>query len=297
MDDQFEDISIQPDSANVRPDSFNETARQLSWLKVGLGLAGVILILFLAWPNIRDQIVPRLGLTDNTSLTELEQAAAADPEKEALQYDLAGAYYQARRFPDTWAQFRAVKAYRVAADTFPEIAQAEQAVQANPASRETHFKLGTALARAQLLVPAEIAYKQAIALDDRYVDAHTNLGVVYYQMGRLSDALSEYDAALAVNPDDADVHYNKGATYVQQALQSPVPDDTLLDQGVSEFQRALEIDPDLPQAHFSLGVVYATRGQNPEAISEFQRFVELDNGSDPEATAAAQDYLSRLQEK
>ena len=297
MDDKLEDTSTQPDSANAQPDSFNETARQLSWLKVGLGLAGMILILILAWPNLRDQIVPRLGLADNASLTELEQAAAADPEKEALQYDLAGAYYQARRFQDTWAQFRAVEAYRVAADAIPEIAQAERAVQANPSSIEAHFKLGTALARAQLLAPAEIAFKQAIALDDRYVDAHTNLGVVYYQMGRLSDALSEYDVALAVNPDDADVHYNKGATYVQQALQSSVPDDALLNQGVSEFQRALEIDPDLPQAHFSLGVVYATRGQNPKAISEFQRFVEIDNGSDPEATTAAQDYLTRLQEK
>lgn len=296
MDDKLEDISIQPDSATVQPDPSNEAARQLRWLKVGLGLAGMILILILAWPNLRDQIAPRLGLAENASLTELEQAAAADPEKEALQYDLAGAYYQARRFQDTWAQFRAVDAYRVAADATPEIAQAERAVQANPSSSEAHFKLGTALARAQLLVPAEIAFKQAIALDDRYVDAHTNLGVVYYQMGRLSDALSEYDAALAVQPDDADVHYNKGATYVQQALQSSVPDDALLNQGVSEFQRALEIDPDLPQAHFSLGVVYATRGQNPEAISEFQRFVELDNGSDPEASAAAQEYLSRLQE-
>jgi len=297
MDDEIEDISIQPDSANVQPDSFNETPRQLSWLKVGLGLAGMILILILAWPNLRDQIVPRLGWADNASLTELEQVAAADPENDALQYDLAGAYYQARRFEDSWAQFRAVEAYQVAADAIPEIAQAEQAVQVDPSSKEAHFKLGTALARAQLLVPAEIAFKQAITLDGRYVDAHANLGVVYYQMGRLFDALSEYDAALAVNPDDADVHYNKGATYVQQALQSSVPDDALLSQGVGEFQRALEIDPDLPQTHFSLGVVYAMRGQNPEAISEFQRFVEMDNGSDPEATAAAQDYLSRLQEK
>ena len=148
-----------------------------------------------------------------------------------------------------------------------------------------------------MLVPAEIAFKQAIALDSRYVDAHTNLGVVYYQLGRLDEALSEYDAALAVNPDDADVHYNKGAAYVQHALQGSIPDEALLDQGVGEFQRALEIDPDLPQAHFSLGVVYATRGQNQEAISEFQRFLELDDGSDLEATSAAQDYLIRLEQK
>ena len=290
MAEEFEDNDIQPDPAQ-------NTSRQSRWLKVGLGLAGVILILVLAWPNLRGQITARLGSADDAPLTELEQAAAANPENGMLPYELAGAYYQARQFEDAWDQFRAVEAYRLAADAAPGIAQAEQAVQADPSSEEAHFELGTALARAQLLVPAEIAFKQAIALDSRYVDAHTNLGVVYYQLGRLDEALSEYEAALAVNPDDADVHYNKGAAYVQQALQVSIPDEALLDQGVGEFQRALEIDPDLPQAHFSLGVVYATRGQNQEAISEFQRFLELDDGSDFEATSAAQDYLIGLEQK
>jgi tetratricopeptide (TPR) repeat protein len=247
----------------------------------------------LAWPVLRGQIATRRNAGE-ASITELEQAAAADRENHALQYELAGAYYQARRFEDAWNQFRAVGAYRVAADAKPDILEAEQAVQASPSSKEAHFNLGTAWARAQLLVPAEIAYRQAIAIDSQYADAHTNLGAVYYQMGRLSEALSAYDAALAVSPNDADVHYNKGATYVQQALQVSPPDKTLMSQGVSEFQRALELDPNLPQVHFSLGVVYDRRGQKQEAISEFQRFLELDDGSDPTATAAAQDYLSQL---
>ncbi|GAB4536515.1 MAG: hypothetical protein Kow0063_22150 [Anaerolineae bacterium] len=269
--------------------------RQSRWLPVGLGLLGIILIVALAGPGLRNLIGRLPGLSESP-LSELEQAAAADPHNEALQYELAGAYYQAGRFEDAWGQFRAVEAYRLAADAGPEIAKAEQTVQANPASTEAHFKLGTAWARAQLLVPAEIAYRQAIALDDKNVDAHANLGVIYYQMGRLSEALAEYEAALAVNPDDADVHYNKGAAHVQQALQVSPPDESLLDQGMTEFQRALELNPDLPQAHFSLGVVYVTRGQASAAISEFQRFLELDDGSDPEATTAAQNYLSQLEQ-
>ncbi len=266
---------------------------QPRWLRMGLGLVGVILILALVWPGLRNQILVRLNLAD-TSLTELEQAASAAPEDEALQYKLAGAYYQANRFDDAWAQFRAVNAYQSASNIGSEIVQAEQAVQAEPSSKEAHFKLGTVWARAQLLAPAEIAFQQAIALDNKYADAHVNLGVVYYQMGRMSDALSEYDAALAMNARDADVHQNKGAVYVQQALQTSPPNETLLDQGLQEFQTALEIDPDLPQAHFSLGVVYTMRGQAQDAIAEFQRFLELDDGSDPQATDAAQNYLTQL---
>jgi tetratricopeptide (TPR) repeat protein len=291
MTNEFKNNDIQSDSESESPTS--DLAPQSRWLQVGIGLVAVILILALAWPALRSQLATRPGPAD-ASLTELEQAAAAAPEDDALQYELAGAYYRARRFKDAWAQFRAVEHYRVTVDETPEIAQAEQAVQVAPSSKEAHFKLGTVWARAQLLAPAEIAFQQAIALDSRYVDAHTNLGVVYYQMGRLSEAISEYDAALAVNPDDADVHHNKGAAYVQKALQVSPPDENLLDQGVSEFQRALEISPNLPQAHFSLGVVFATRGQNQQAISEFQRFLDLDDGSDPEATTAAQNYLTRL---
>jgi tetratricopeptide (TPR) repeat protein len=226
----------------------------------------------------------------------LEQAAAADPADAALQYELAGAYYRAHRFEAAWIQFRAVDAYRSVADSMPAIVEAEQAVQAAPSSKEDHFKLGTAWARAQLLVPAEIAFQQALALDSQYADAHANLGVVYYQMGRLDEALSEYDEALTVSPDDADIHHNRGAVYVQQALQVSPPDESLLDQGLHEFQNALEIDSDLPQAHFSLGVVYMMRGQTQEAIVEFQQFLELDDGSDPQATDAAQSYLTQLEQ-
>lgn len=291
-------MNDEPEPRNSRSDSDTEppvTSRspKSPWLQIGLGLVGVLLILVLVGPSLHDQISTRFGSAD-ASLTELEQSAAADPEDEALQYELAGAYYQARRFDDAWDQFRATEAYRSAIEADPEITDAEQAVQAAPSSKETHFKLGTAWARARLIEPAEIAFQQAIALDSQYVDAHVNLGVVYYQMGRLSDALSEYDAALATDPNDADVHYNKGAVYVQQALQASPPDEAVLTQGLQEIQRALEINPDLAQAHFSLGVIYTMRGQAQEAIIEFQKFLELDDGSDPEATTAAQTYLKQL---
>lgn len=294
-------MTIESENNHANPDLESESSavslpRQSSWLAVGLGLLGVILIVALAWPGLRNRLSIQPNSADEASLTELKQTAAAAPENDTLQYELAGAYYQAGRFEEAWDQLRTAQTYRSAAEAEPEIREAEQAVQANPKSKEAHFKLGTIWARARLLAPAEIAFQQAIALDPTYTDAHANLGAIYYQMGRLSDALHEYDTVLDQHPNDADVHYNKGVVFVQQALQVSPPDEALLSKGVEEFERALEIDSNLAQAHFSMGVVHTLRSEKQEAIDEFQRFLELDDGSDPEATNGAHTYLNQLKQ-
>ena len=293
MSDEFEHDDAQP--ALESEPAATGMSPQPRWLPLGLGLIGLVLILVLAWPSLRGQLATRPGSTGAPPAAS-EQAVTVNPADDARQYQLASASYRAGRFDDAWTQLRAVAAYRLAAESYPEIADAERAVQDDSSSKEAHFKLGTAWARAGLLELAEIAFRQAITLDSQYTDAHTNLGVVYYQMGRLPDALTEYDAALAVSPDDADVHHNKAAVYIQQALQVSPADDSLLQQGLRELQLALELNPDLPQVHFSLGVVYMVQGQSQEAIAEFKRFLELDDGSDPQATQAAQNYLAQLEQ-
>jgi tetratricopeptide (TPR) repeat protein len=291
-EDASPDVEALQPEANVEAQPV-ELSKQPRWLRLGIGLLAVVLILALAGPGLWNRFFAAPNPAAQ-AMAGLEQTAAAQPTDETAQYKLAAAYYQARRFDEAWAQLRKVAPYRQAIQSRPDISNLERAVQADPGSKEAHFKLGTAWAQAQLLAPAEAAFQQAIALDDRYVDAHTNLGAVYYQMNRLDAALREYDAALAISPNDAAAHYDKGVVYVQQALQAS-SDETLLNQGTDELRRALEINPNLPQAHFSLGVVNMMRGKSQEAIAEFQRFLALDDGSDPEATANAQSYLKQLQ--
>jgi tetratricopeptide (TPR) repeat protein len=269
------------------------------WWRAGLALVAVILLAALAGPSVASRLGWSFGAVPPsapaaTPLAALEQAVSDSPESDTAHYDLALAYFQAGRFDEAWAQLREVQAYQAALSAQPELAGAEQALQADPTSKEANFKLGTAWTRTQLLPLAEAAFKQAIALDQTYVDAYINLGVVYYQQQRLSEALAEYDKALAVAPNEADVHHNRGAVLTQQALQVSPPDQALLDQAVKEFQRALELNPQLAQAHFSLGVIHNLRDEKEPAIAEFKRFLELDTGSDPLATQEAHRYLTQL---
>ncbi len=249
------------------------------WVRIAVGLLLLAVLVYLSYPTLRLWLL----------------APSQGPVEEvATPYQTALSHYEAGEFAEAWAALRQVPEYTAAVQAAPEIEQAEQAVQAAPTSSEAHFKLGAAWARANLLPLAEAAFRKAIALDAQNVNARVNLGVTLYQMGRLEEALKEYDAALAIAPNDADIHYNKGTVYVQQALLHQPPDEQLLDKGLAEFQRALELNPQLPQAYFSSGVVYDLRGQRQEALDMFKRFQELDDGSDPQATTLAQQYIERL---
>ncbi|PWH19155.1 MAG: hypothetical protein DDG58_05375 [Ardenticatenia bacterium] len=277
-----------PISCSSEPQGLRLSPR---WIRVAVGLLLLFVLVWLIYPSLRRTfLAPGAVPADQTAV--LQQT----PQDEADQYQVALERYQAEQFAEAWAALRRAPSYVAALQSDPQIEAAEQAVQAAPTSAEAHFKLGSAWVRANLLTLAEAAFRKATALDARYVDAYVNLGVTLYQMGRLDEALKEYDAALAIAPDDAALHHNKGAVYVQQALQSQPPDKELLDKGLRAFQRALEIDSQLPQAYFSMGVVYDLQGKRQEALEMFRRFQELDDGSDPQATAMARQYIEKLEQ-
>lgn len=261
------------------------------WIRIAVSLLLLFVLVWMTYPSLmRTVFTPGVVPSDQAAIPQVT------PQDEAAQYQVALERYQVGQFAEAWAALRQAPSYAAALESDPGIEAAEQAVQAAPTSAQAHFKLGAAWVRANLLTLAEAAFRKAIALDAQYVDAYVNLGVTLYQMGRLDEALQEYDAALAIAPDDAALHHNKGAVYVQQALQSQPPDRGLLDKGLSAFQHALEIDPQLPQAYFSMGVVYDIQGKRQEALKMFKRFQELDDGSDPQATAMARQYIEKLEQ-
>ncbi|MCS7260051.1 MAG: tetratricopeptide repeat protein [Anaerolineae bacterium] len=261
------------------------------WIRIAASLLLLFVLVWLAYPSVmRTLFTPETVPSDQTAVPQVTL------QDEAAQYQVALEHYQAGQFAEAWTALRRVPSYVAALEANPEIEAAEQAVQSAPTSAQAHFKLGAAWVRANLLTLAEAAFRKAIALDAQHVDAYVNLGVTLYQMGRLDEALQEYDAALAIAPNDAALHHNKGAVYVQQALQSQPPDKELLDKGLRAFQRALELDAQLPQAYFSLGVVYDLQGKRQEALAMFRRFQELDDGSDPQATALARQYIEKLEQ-
>ena len=155
-----------------------------------------------------------------------------------------------------------------------------------------HLKAGNNFTTAGQYAEAVEEYEAALELDPDNVDVMTNLGVAYYQLGQPSMAVDMYNKAIAIAPEDADIRSNLAASYVQQYE----PDGTTepLDMALEQYQKAVELEPDLPEAHYGLGAVYMLLGQTESAITSFERFQELDKGTDPQATENAQAILQQL---
>ncbi len=162
-------------------------------------------------------------------------------------------------------------------------------------SPEEHFRKGNEFAQAGELDKAVAEYQAVLKANPNNTSALTNLGVVYYSQGNLDQAIAHYQKAIQIAPNDADIHSNLAAAYVQKAqIGQAQPDRSLLDKALQEYQKAIELKPDLAEAHFGLGVVYVTLGENDKAIAAFEKFQQVDKGTDKIATEQAEQYLKQL---
>jgi tetratricopeptide (TPR) repeat protein len=156
------------------------------------------------------------------------------------------------------------------------------------ATADDHFQKGNEFAQAGELEKAIAEYEAVLEKDPDHVSAMSNLGVVYYNLGQLEEAIEYYQKAIGAAPEDADIHSNLAAAYVQQMQ---------LDKALQEYQEAVKLNPELAEAHFGLGVVHFQMSRGDEAIIAFERFLELDAGTDPTATDLANQYLQQLMDQ
>jgi tetratricopeptide (TPR) repeat protein len=168
----------------------------------------------------------------------------------------------------------------------------EKALELEPDDVETLNKLGLAHYKLVQLEQAIEAYTKALAIEPDNVDVMTNLGAAYYRFGQLDNAIEIYNKAIAIAPDDAGIRSNLAAAYFQK-YQPEGPTD-YLDLALEQWDKALELQPDLAEAYYGRGAVFLVLKRADEAIAAFEKFQELDTGTDPDATLGAQQILNQL---
>jgi TolB-like protein/DNA-binding winged helix-turn-helix (wHTH) protein/Flp pilus assembly protein TadD len=122
---------------------------------------------------------------------------------------------------------------------------------------------------------AEREFNQAVALAPSYSCAHEDRAVFLSFMGRRAEALAGVETSKTIDPSPSSA-MTEAATYYQ-----------LRDyQALTEASRkGLTSNPNEWTEHANLGIGYEGTGKLPEAISEYQKAVEMSNG-DYDATAS-----------
>jgi tetratricopeptide (TPR) repeat protein len=133
------------------------------------------------------------------------------------------------------------------------------------------FAEGYALQMAGKLEAAVARYQESLAAHPT-AEAHTFLGWTYSFQDRLDDAIAECKKAIAVDPAFGNPYNDIGSYLLKQGK---------LDEAIPWLERAITAERYEPRhfPHCNLGRIYWAKGLLNQAISEFERALELDPDS------------------
>lgn len=129
---------------------------------------------------------------------------------------------------------------------------------------------------------AEKEFDRAIALAPSYSCAHEDRAIFLAATGRRSEALAEI-----AKIEQLDYGFSS-------ALSESIAYNALRDYPalIEASRRGLLLDPNDSRQHFYMGVGYEGTGKLQEAISEYQKAIEISDGSQAPAVALAHAYSS-----
>jgi tetratricopeptide (TPR) repeat protein len=212
------------------------------------------------------EVCRRLGRLDD-AIYAGRQACKYAPDNADAQYNLALA------FGDKQDAEQSTKHYR-------------KALSLNPMHAQAWNNLGTVLERQQDLNGAEEAYQQAVRMNATNAEAQHNLGMVYLKQDKIARARSCFHAALAAQPDFQparirleQINQNRPASeieaeklHAQGGGQYREDDFTAAE---NSYRQALALHPTFSEAWNSLGFVLQDMGKLQEALTCFEKSVEL----------------------
>jgi len=151
-----------------------------------------------------------------------------------------------------------------------------KALELDDSIGETHDTLGLLSWRFEWnWDAAEREFNHAIALAPSYSCAHEDRAVYLSFIGRRADALAEIAQSNELDPGPSSAMTESAAYYQLRDYQSLV----------EASRRGMVSSPNEWTEHYNLGVGYEGTGKLLEAISEYQKAIEISNG-DHDATAS-----------
>jgi len=175
-----------------------------------------------------------------------------------------------------------------------------EAIQKDSRYKEAYYSMGNVLAETAEYEEAIDLFKRAIEIDGEYIEAYNNLGSLYVNTGRIDEALRVYRKALSFIPENPVFYYNLGRVYfikgeLPKALRAfeaaarkgggadvyfnmgvILSDMGMFKEAVSKFEKSLELEPNEADAYNRLGLIYRRIGKYDKAEKYFERALKVD---------------------
>jgi tetratricopeptide (TPR) repeat protein len=128
------------------------------------------------------------------------------------------------------------------------------------------YMLGLSAWKAKNYDKAEVAFGQALALDQRHVKSWINLSRVLLDTDRPAQALSKIDEALALDPESNAAYRLQGRAYHQLGQT---------ENALDAYRQAIRIDDHDAWSMNNLALIHIEEGRFEEAVPPLARAVEL----------------------
>lgn len=181
--------------------------------------------------------------------------------------------------------FKLAVAHQKRGDRAKAIEKYKEVIEIDPINVEAHNNLGVIYKDMGKLDEAAKEFQTGLSIDPQHEKARTNLGNVFYLQGNLDKAVQEFGAVLDVNPRNIDACINLGVIYKRL---------NRIGEAKKMFDNALSIDPYYPEAHYNLGLISEESEEITEAISHYQKFIDLSGSSYRELGEKVKRHLETL---
>jgi TolB-like protein/Flp pilus assembly protein TadD len=230
---------------------------------------------------------------------------------EAYDAYLRGRYYMTTEFTKPQQLLKAQRYFRESIAKDPGFALAYSGL----ADSYTYLAIFRYLAPRSAYQSAQQAIHQALELDDNIGEAHDTLGVLSWRFERdFAAAEREFNHAIALDPSYSCTHEDNSlylgllgrrsealAELTRSKELDPGPSSVMTEAGtyyqLRDYTRLLEVsregvrsNPTEWVEHYYLGIGYEATGKLLEAISEYQKAVEISEGDQEPIASLAHGY-------
>jgi len=143
--------------------------------------------------------------------------------------------------------------------------------------------------------------KESISLDDTLFQSHYEIGKIYYLQEKYQEAISCLEEVILLNKEYAPAYRLMAAVYEKMGKKDESEkytrlaqeiggasgidkyneavkylNDGNIDLAIPLFEEAIKLDPKLADAYYQLGMAYVNKGENEKAISNLEKYLELE---------------------